>query len=154
MTLDPFAMIADVVNARQEPWRQHAACRGLPVAWFYPEQGQSPDPRAFDACRRCSVRDECWADGRGEDYGVWAGQPRKARERTRPAINHGTNGGYGAHLRRGETACDDCKRAHAAAVAINKNPSGRRPGRPVGGEWGVNLTGTFGRRREIDEDVA
>jgi hypothetical protein len=153
---DPFIMLAEVVRARDEHWRQDAACRGLPTGWFYPEVGNSADPRALAACAACTVRDECWADGVNEQYGVWAGVTRKDRKRPPGPlpINHGTDGGYATHLRRGEVACDECKRAHASHVAIHKNPSGRRPGRPVGGEWGVNLTGTFGRRRVMDDDVA
>ena len=123
MTVDPFEMLAEVVRTRQEPWRQDAACRGLPVSWFYPEQGKSPDPRAKRTCEQCPVRDACWADGRLESYGYWSGQPARYRPRQKP-INHGTRGGYQSHIRRGEEACSDCKRAHSVAVQISK-------GRPV-----------------------
>ena len=41
-------------------WRDRAACNGLPVAWFYPEnRGEKPHPQAVRACARCPVRDDC-----------------------------------------------------------------------------------------------
>jgi hypothetical protein len=149
---DPFAMLAAAVTASSQAWQRKAECRNLPTSWFYPEQGKSPDPRGLKACQQCSVRNECWAAGRDEQHGVWAGETVVVRKNGLPPIKHDTPGGYMAHLRRGETACADCKRAHSTYVQAHRNRTHKRPGRPIGGEWGVNLTGTFGRRRVMDED--
>jgi hypothetical protein len=37
---------------------------------------------------------------------------------TRKPINHGTNGGYVAHYRRGEPMCDPCRAAHYAVNVV------------------------------------
>lgn len=116
MTLDPFAMLADAILARNEPWRRDAACRGLPTEWFYPPPNANADPRACDACADCPVRNECWAAGTHETYGMWAGRQAVKRRRQRP-IKHGTPGGYNAHRRRDETPCASCREAHKADVA-------------------------------------
>jgi hypothetical protein len=55
-------------------WQRRAACRGLPVAVFFPDPGEG----AFDAkrvCAGCSVRAQCgqFALDRGEPFGVWGG---------------------------------------------------------------------------------
>jgi hypothetical protein len=39
----------------------------------------------------------------------------------------GTNGGYLAHRRRGEEACDPCKRAHAQTEAAARERRGATP---------------------------
>jgi hypothetical protein len=155
MTLDPFAMLAEAVRAQAQPWRQDAACRGLPTSWFYPEQGQKLDPRAAAACDQCTVREQCWEDGKVEQYGVWAGETLKVRKLNKgpQPIKHGTDGGYTAHRRRGEDACSECKRAHAQKTAIQQRPRGQAD-RQSGEGWGLTLTGTFGRRRLIDEGAA
>lgn len=124
MTLDPFAMIADVVNARQEPWRQHAACRGLPPAWFFGESSTDV-ALARAVCADCPVRQQCLdaACDNHEQFGVFGGLTVKERRRVskglpahmrRQPIKHGTHGGYSSHLRRREVACEACRAAHAA----------------------------------------
>ena len=116
MTDDPFAMLADALQARDAPWRHRAACRGLPTAWFFPDKdAEEIDRRAAAACASCPVRNECWADGKHEDYGVWAGEPVKVRKQRRPIPQHGTESGYVAHRRRGEDACAACKAARSRA---------------------------------------
>lgn len=77
--LDVFEMLADVIAARNEPWRQQRECAGLPVEWFYPLQGKKMDRRARDACSQCPVAAECAAAGRYEAYGTWGGLKVKAR---------------------------------------------------------------------------
>jgi len=102
-------------------WRDDAACQDSdPEAWF----PLSADPRhsadALAVCRTCPVLDDCrdWAIATRQEYGVWGGLTedqlralkRKAGRGTRtpPAINHGTEGGAGAHRRRGEEPCSAC----------------------------------------------
>lgn len=122
MSDDPFAMLADAIAARDAEWRQRAACRGLPTAWFYPEQGESYSNarQAKEVCRQCAVRDECWAAGRTEAFGIWAGVSIKNRRRPEPptctVAAPGTDAGYKHHIRRREPACDECKAAHREAV--------------------------------------
>ncbi len=66
----------DLIN--KPTWHTHAACRGFPTAWFFPEQGgDTIGPRRI--CAGCSVRAECAEAGRDEFYGVWGGQPIAAR---------------------------------------------------------------------------
>lgn len=60
-------------------WREHASCREYGVTaeddpWF----SDSPSERAFAVaiCRRCPAIAQCRAASKGQDYGVWAGEPR------------------------------------------------------------------------------
>lgn len=109
-------------------WHADANCTGIDPAIFFPEIGQSTAP-AKAICRACDVQVECLTDAlnRGETHGVWGGLSAKERRlfrrknglmkkpggRPQP-INHGTNGGYHAHRRRGETPCLSCTEAHHA----------------------------------------
>jgi WhiB family redox-sensing transcriptional regulator len=43
-------------------WQQEAACRDLPVNWFFPEQGPNASHdlrRAVAVCATCPVIEEC-----------------------------------------------------------------------------------------------
>lgn len=109
-------------------WRDHAACKGQSVHLFYPEDGCIAG--AMRICAVCPVREQCSADGRTEEYGIWGGLTPNARLRTprrtyvggpqRRPINHGTVAGYKTHRKRGEVACDDCKRANVDYVMEQK----------------------------------
>lgn len=84
---------------------------------------------AAKACAHCPVLEECRAESLTiwPEHGVWGGvdwsrydavngTPRTIpREKvpTRP-ITHGTYGGYRAHRRRGEAACEVCRLAQNA----------------------------------------
>lgn len=107
-------------------WQDSAACIGADAAIFFPESGDPVGP-AKAICRACPVREQCLADAleRGEVHGVWGGLSAKERRKYRrqhgllrkpggqpQPINHGTNGGYHAHRRRGQQPCDACSRAH------------------------------------------
>ena len=58
-------------------WRDAAACRGAPTAWFF--GGRSSGVRGRARCEVCVVAEVClwWAivaeDGVGYRYGVWGG---------------------------------------------------------------------------------
>lgn len=108
------------------PWQDSAACIGADTAIFFPESGDPVGP-AKALCRACPVRKQCLADAleRGEVHGVWGGLSAKERRKYRrqhgllrkpggqpQPINHGTNGGYHAHRRRGQQPCDACSQAH------------------------------------------
>ena len=122
-----FDAIADLVHLRNQPWRQHAACRGIGPALFFPEQHDMlTSTTATAVCTSCPVAAECRQAGDKERYGVWGGQTVTRRrgwagdapkadkpdkpEAPLPPINHGTHGGYQAHRRQG-TMCDDCRQA-------------------------------------------
>ncbi len=63
-------------------WVRHAACRGLPTAWFFPEQGgDTIGPRRI--CAGCPVRTECAEAGESEAYGVWGGRSIQQRRNGR-----------------------------------------------------------------------
>ena len=104
------------------PWQDSAA----DTAIFFPESGDPVGP-AKAICRACPVREQCLADAleRGEVHGVWGGLSAKERRKYRrqhgllrkpggqpQPINHGTNGGYHTHRRRGQQPCDACSQAH------------------------------------------
>lgn len=108
------------------PWQDSAACIGADTAIFFPESGDPVGP-AKALCRACPVREQCLADAleRGEVHGVWGGLSVKERRKYRrqhgllrkpggqpQPINHGTNGGYHTHRRRGQQPCDACSQAH------------------------------------------
>lgn len=129
-----------------DEWRTHAACKGTDTALFFPTQGQS-SAKAQTICRECPVTTECCTaslhghQGEVED-GVWGGMGHRRRRTLRieregrrgtfgprepQPINHGTAGGYTAHLRRGEPACDDCLEA-MREYRRNQRPSrAKRP---------------------------
>ena len=68
------------------PWREQAACKGLPVNMFYPERGE--DSRdAKTVCDACPVLDDCLADAmrHHEHHGIWGG----LSERERRYVNTG-----------------------------------------------------------------
>ena len=122
------------------PWRESAACYGHPFPelwdqWIDGESSQQQigrHARAKTVCDTvCPVKDQCLAEAmhlrqRGVDVeGIWGGHHLDAINHHKPGkrgperreINHGTEGGYQAHLRRGETACDECRDATARALA-------------------------------------
>lgn len=61
---------------------RRAACRGMPLARFYPPPGAAT-AAALAVCARCPVRVECDHHARttGEEYGIWGGHPETDRAR-------------------------------------------------------------------------
>lgn len=91
---------------------------------------------ALALCDLCPVKTDCLntamaaENGYGNQrHGIWGGLlPHERAElakampqqrRPRP-IKHGTEAGYGAHKRRHETPCDECRAASALARAARK----------------------------------
>jgi WhiB family redox-sensing transcriptional regulator len=112
--------------AMKNEWQTHAACLGIDPDLFFPEQGEagSTATHAKQVCAGCEVRTECldYAAANAEQYGIWGGlSPRErqglrtGRQHLRRPINHGTQGGYQAHRRRGEQACTSCIDANIRA---------------------------------------
>ncbi|HZL80411.1 MAG TPA: WhiB family transcriptional regulator [Demequina sp.] len=93
-----------------------------PAVWF-PEKGQT-NTAAKAICHRCDIEAACLAAAIADPEleGVWGGTSQRERQalrgsslpRIRP-INHGTEGGYMTHLRRGEPACPVCRDATTSA---------------------------------------
>jgi WhiB family redox-sensing transcriptional regulator len=71
-------------------WMRAAACRGMPLARFYPPPG-APADDALAVCARCPVRYECdrHAVETGEDYGIWGGrlETDRTRQRATPSMD-------------------------------------------------------------------
>jgi WhiB family redox-sensing transcriptional regulator len=110
----------------------HARCTEAdPDAWF-PEPGGSPH-KAKRVCNGCEVRDQCLAWALAHDEaGVWGGTTenerrriagRRVRVRQQP-INHGTEGGYKQHHRRGEKPCLPCWQANSLKGAARRRQDG------------------------------
>lgn len=113
-------------------WTAEAWCRGSNTArWF------STDPVAPDkVCRCCPVRLDCLVDAlrfEAKDLNTVHGMravPATERRRwfaaggsgmARRPIQHGTDAGYAAHLRRGEPFDNcGCREAHNVAVKLRK----------------------------------
>lgn len=107
-------------------WMAEAICRQVDPELFHPEtSGQGARQQAQQAkavCRECPVRQECFtfAVETGQRHGVWGGELlsssrfRGKRAGTMPPkpIEHGTAGGYAAHLRRGIPTCAACREGH------------------------------------------
>lgn len=120
-------------------WQHDAACHprhkpetmtlGTWVNQWFPHPTESPDA-ALAICADCPVRDQCLDAHLFEQAGIWGGTTGRQRsrlrkqrglpQRTKQRIDHGTQGGYRAHLRRGEDPCPPCRHAHADAQVVRK----------------------------------
>lgn len=67
-------------------WRQLAACKGQPIAIFFPEGKGNGDPGpARDICAGCPVRLPCMAEATANptELGIWAGTTKRQRSELR-----------------------------------------------------------------------
>jgi WhiB family transcriptional regulator, redox-sensing transcriptional regulator len=66
----------------KQTWRQHAACRGLDAAIFYPTSEEEAEP-AKDVCAHCAVRTACLEHALAvrEKEGIWGGCTERERRR-------------------------------------------------------------------------
>lgn len=105
-------------------WMDDAACRDHPNpdAFFPTGVGILSRRQTASAaliCKACPVQQACGEHKKrtGATSGVWAGGMHRPRtQRPRPApISHGTNTGYGQHMKRNESPCERCRYAHAWA---------------------------------------
>ena len=71
-----------MVPLTNQPWRVHAACRGVEPDVFYPVSDEEADV-AKAICNVCSVRQTCleYALTNRERDGVWGGATEKERRR-------------------------------------------------------------------------
>lgn len=73
-------LLATVAAGEPGEWRIDAACRGLPVEWWFPERGD-PVTRAREICESCPVRRQCeeHALARPDLGGLWGGTSERHR---------------------------------------------------------------------------
>jgi WhiB family transcriptional regulator, redox-sensing transcriptional regulator len=121
------------------PWMAEALCRQVGPVIFYAEApdglvgkflaawNREANREAKSICAICPVRPECLdhAIDTDERHGIWGGmtpderraeaRQRAARPATTARAACGTRWGYKQHQRAGETACEPCRDANAAA---------------------------------------
>lgn len=69
-------------------WRNVAACRGIPTALFFPQQGTTTDDQRAQVravCAGCPVHTPCLAEALAnpDTKGIWAGTTDRDRKRMR-----------------------------------------------------------------------
>jgi hypothetical protein len=64
-----------------DKWRQHAACKGKPLDWFYRVSDGHPYYEARHVCAKCPVQLECLEANLKEDHGFFGGTTPKERRR-------------------------------------------------------------------------
>jgi len=77
-------------------WRDQAACRGLPMEWFFPEKpnGDTSYDQGKRVCTTCPVTEQCLAlaadfVATGDRYGLFGGKtPAERRFARRVTINN------------------------------------------------------------------
>lgn len=73
------------INLPPRPdWHRHAACRGMPPEWWYPDDEDKlratvDSARARRICAGCPVHEPCAAAR--ETLGIWAGATQKTINR-------------------------------------------------------------------------
>jgi WhiB family redox-sensing transcriptional regulator len=79
---DPGVALVRLVDP--QPWKQHAACRGLDPELFFPERGD-PQAPARRVCRGCPVRVPCleYALDTRQVIGIWGGTSERCRRQLR-----------------------------------------------------------------------
>jgi WhiB family redox-sensing transcriptional regulator len=84
-TLLAALLTVDVTN---DKWVEEAACQGVDVNLFYPEQEVATRYPKQEYCNRCPVALEClaWAFAHNEN-GVWGGMSRQDRQNFRRRMN-------------------------------------------------------------------
>lgn len=107
-------------------------CREVDGDLFFPEARDYATTRSAKLiCHRCPAQAECLEmamatefggkNARDGIYGGTTASERAAMWKRRPKpINHGTEGGFKAHQRRGEQACKLCRDAAVLARALRK----------------------------------
>lgn len=116
-----------------EPWRHLAACAGHNTNYWFPHQKRNHTPitpaarKAIQICQTCPVQQQCLTHSlkQPETHGIWGGLTFEQRRDLKtngkkPIITHGTSSGYEQHLRHGQPACHQCKRAHADYTAARR----------------------------------
>jgi len=81
--------VADAQHRRPR-WHQHAACRGVDTATFFPSRGE-PTELARAICSACPVIADCrdWALAQRDDHGIAAGLSGRQRRQLRAERKRG-----------------------------------------------------------------
>ena len=69
-------------RAEHYPWMDKARCAGMPLNFFFPDKGRSPNAaKAF--CEPCPAKDACleFALKNNERFGVFGGKSERERRR-------------------------------------------------------------------------
>lgn len=102
-------------------WMLQAACRLADPELPFAGEGTEEEARFIRKyCEECPVRKQCLQFALDhDDVGVYGGLNRKHRRLVQAEVAGrkdivpcGTDRAYFRHRRRGETPCEDCKRAH------------------------------------------
>lgn len=103
-----------------DEWQPLAACKGKPLAWWFPEN--TGHWGIYDAarqvCRHCPVTEPClaYAVTNQLNHGMYGGlTPDERHQLQPPPANCGTPAGYKRHRRDNTFPCDPCTAAHAHA---------------------------------------
>lgn len=77
-------MYVKIDSASRSDWLGQAACKGMDINLFFPEEGHSVAPEARAACERCPVTAECleWAI-KYEQHGYFGKMSAQQRHRER-----------------------------------------------------------------------
>lgn len=97
-------------------WMDRALCVGADPDLFFSSIPGDRGGEAKSICQECPVTVDCGNHSKGERFGVWAGTLKTSKAQGPKPINHGTNGGYRTHQRRGIPVCGACRAAHRAYV--------------------------------------
>jgi WhiB family redox-sensing transcriptional regulator len=114
-------------EAADMSWQEQGACRGMDPDLWFPDRGESSVEGKRICREQCPVRFECLEYAlEAHERGLWGGYSERERRRMRESpskrkpINHGTEGGYQAHVRRGVPVCHACNEARSQAVKIRR----------------------------------
>lgn len=106
-----------------------AVCTSVDPELFFPDMtgagARNQARRAAAICEGCPVVVQCrtYAEQIGATHGVWGAQHRHGKPVVDVVITHGTEAGYKAHYRRGQSPCEACR---AASNRANKERAARR----------------------------
>jgi WhiB family redox-sensing transcriptional regulator len=116
------------VKAVDEWWDQ-AACRGKPLAWWFPVNGKYGNARGV--CAKCPVAAECaeYADAYKATHGMFGGLDPD--ERATPDPRCGSEAGFQAHRVAGTRPCDPCRAARSTGQ--RRRARGRKTDSPGNG---------------------
>ena len=73
---------------KYQGWKDEAACSGLNGSLFFAGENNHYDPKAFEVCRGCEVRERClmFAINNGINYGIWGGMTPPERQRHKKGL--------------------------------------------------------------------
>lgn len=81
-----FVPPKNLLTAKEVAWSDKAACKGMDVSLFFPENGQNIPPEVRQICIECPVRNECYIYAEKnyiDDHGLFGGYTPKQRSERR-----------------------------------------------------------------------